>query len=188
MVVGMVKGGALAVVLAGVLLATTAHAQGTATTDRIGGWTVGALAFGSTPYTNTEAPERVSDLYDKVRIGGGSQVPGTAGLATVRPWVSLDQAGGERRMQGMSGVLIDVPFGSFTFTPSLGAGYLGRSALDGAPALEFRSQVELGYEFENKSRFTIGYSRITTPEENGRDPNNVFGLHYRLPFSAITGQ
>lgn len=171
---------ALAVV-AGLALTGPAFAQ-TAPVDRLSNWKVGTLAFGTPPFSAPDLPDRVSDLHDKMRIGGSS-VPGIEG-ATVRPWISVD-SGPDGAATGMSGVLIDVPFGSFVFTPSVGAGYVNRSALEPSAGMEFRSQLELGYEFENKSRFTLGYSRITGSGSNeNRDPNNVFGLYYRVPFGG----
>lgn len=87
----------------------------------------------------------------------------------------------------MGGVLIDVPLGSFVFTPSVGAGTLPTVRREGGPGTEFRSQLELGYEFDNKSRFSLGYSRIVNDAAAG-DPaagtNNVFGFYYRLPFGG----
>lgn len=174
---------AAAVALAAGLSTGAARAEGLAGLERPNSWTVGTLAFGNTPYATIDVPDRVSNLHDKVRIGG-SDVPGLEGLATVRPWLSLDNAP-DGTVQGMSGVLIDVPFGSFVFTPSIGAGYVSRAASDTNPAIEFRSQLELGYEFSNKSRFTLGYSRITGGEGGEeREADNVFGLFYRLPFGG----
>lgn len=162
-------------------LTVPAHAQ-TAPIDRLSNWKVGTLAFGAPPYAAPDLPDRVSDLHAKVRIGGSS-VPGIEG-ASVRPWISVE-SGPDGTASGMSGVLVDVPFGSFVFTPSVGAGYANRSALEPVSGMEFRSQLELGYEFENKSRFTLGYSRITGAGSNeNRDPNNVFGLYYRVPFGG----
>ena len=175
---------ALAVSLA---FAHPAHAQDSAVpNDRIGNWKIGALA-----YTTGELPEmKVSDLHNKVRIGS-SLVPKLEGYAEVRPWVALGPTAPDGTLHGMGGILIDVPMGAFVFTPSIGAGTLPRSARDPAGAVEFRSQLELGYEFENKSRFSLGYSRIDNsgPQtENAPTANNVFGLYYRLPFGALSGQ
>lgn len=184
-----VRGVLMAVAAAGVMLAGPACAQSDALSTS---WKVGGLAFGSSsgyPGVTSSPPDRVSDLHDKVRLGA-SELPGLEGYATVRPWISMDPTP-DGRVQGMSGVLVDVPLGSsFVFTPSIGAGYVNRSSVDATPTMEFRSQIELGYEFENKSRFTLGYSRITSTggAVEARDPNNVFGLYYRLPFGAITGQ
>lgn len=157
--------------------------------DRVGNWTVGGLAYVvQSPPENT-----VSGLNSKMRIGS-SLVPQMEPYASLRPWIGpgaqiLDgPARGTPSGTGlMGGVLVDVPLGSFIFTPSFGAGTLPRSQRDGGAVTEFRSQLEVGYEFDNKSRFSLGYSRIAT-DGNPADPatatNNVFGLYYRLPFGG----
>ncbi|CAO3427273.1 hypothetical protein [Azospirillum doebereinerae] len=158
--------------------------------DRIGNWTIGGLA-----YTVQAPPENtVTGLNSKMRIGSGSLIPQIESFASVRPWIGPGAQpvdGAARGATGtvglMGGVLIDVPLGSFVFTPSFGAGTLPRTPRDGGTVTEFRSQLELGYEFDNKSRFSLGYSRIATdgnPAESGSTPNNVFGLYYRLPFGG----
>lgn len=183
--------GFLLVVAAGIALALPAQAQdGSAPGDRVGGtWKLGALA-----YVTGDVPETtVSDLHNKVRIGS-SLLPKLEPYADIRPWVAMSQPAADGSLHGMGGVLIDVPLGSFVFTPSVGAGSLpraGRTARETGSTVEFRSQLELGYEFENKSRFSLGYSRIdspgSTPDSNG-SANNIFGLYYRLPFGALTRQ
>jgi len=170
-----------------VSLALPARAQDAASpSDRIGNWKIGALA-----YTVGEPVEtRVSDLHNKVRIGS-SLAPKLEAYADIRPWVALGPTAPDGALHGMGGILIDVPLGAFVFTPSVGAGTLPRTARDPAPTVEFRSQLELGYEFENKSRFSLGYSRIdnTGPQtDNAPSANNIFGLYYRLPFGAVSGQ
>jgi hypothetical protein len=178
------------VVAAGLALAAPARAQDAATgSDRIGNWKIGGLAYslGDVPETT------VSDLHNKVRIGS-SLLPKLEGYAEVRPWVSLSPPTVDGNLHGLGGILIDVPLGSFVFTPSVGAGSLPRAtrtAREPGSTMEFRSQLELGYEFENKSRFSLGYSRIDStgsPSDGGSTANNVFGLYYRLPFGALAGQ
>ena len=186
------------VLLVGVLTGMPAYAQSLGDGGRMGGWTVGGLAYSAPgPAENT-----LSGLNSKMRLGTTSLVPQIESFATVRPWIgpgaqaldgipraagSAGLAGGLTNTGVMGGILIDVPFGAFVFTPSFGAGTLPRSSRDGGATTEFRSQVELGYEFDNKSRFSLGYSRIATdgnPAEPASAPNNVFGLYYRLPFGG----
>ncbi|MBP2232001.1 hypothetical protein J2847_005326 [Azospirillum agricola] len=188
----------LSAALGALLPGLAANAQTVGAGDRIGNWTVGGLAYTvQTPPENT-----LSGLNSKVRIGGASLLPQIERYASVRPWIgpgaqsfdgsarasmagSLAGAGGTTGLMG--GVLIDVPLGSFVFTPSFGAGTLPRTPRDGGATTEFRSQLELGYEFDNKSRFSLGYSRIATDggsADAASAPNNVFGLYYRLPFGG----
>lgn len=193
---GFWSGRFLFVAVAGAMLALAAPARAqTVVNDlgavggpggRIGNWTIGALA-----YTSAEPLEpRISDLSNKVRIGS-SLLPKLEPYAEIRPWVAVSPMTEDGSLRGMGGVLIDVPLGSFVFTPSFGAGTLPRSPYTpraGATAMEFRSQLELGYEFANRSRFSLSYSRIdntasTTDGSNGT--NNVFGLYYHMPFGAL---
>ncbi|CAO3452131.1 hypothetical protein [Azospirillum argentinense] len=178
--------------MAGLALSGPAGAQTVSMPeDRIGDWKIGGLAYsmGETPDT------KVSDLHNKIRIGS-SLLPKLDGYAEVRPWVSLAPAAPGGNLHGMGGILIDVPLGgsSFVFTPSFGAGTLPITPRDPAAAgsvVEFRSQLELGYQFENQARFSLGYSRIDTsgPTADAATPaNNVFGLYYRMPFGAFTGR
>lgn len=182
----------LVVAAAGLMLSGPAGAQTLSMPeDRIGNWKIGGLA-----YSVGEAPDtKVSDLHNKIRIGS-SLLPKLDGYAEVRPWVSLGPSAPDGSLYGMGGILIDVPLGgsSFVFTPSVGAGTLPVTPRDPAATgsvVEFRSQLELGYQFENKARFSLGYSRIDTsgPNADAAAPaNNVFGLYYRMPFGAFTGR
>lgn len=153
--------------------------------DRIGNWKLGALA-----YTMGEPAEAtISDLHNKVRLGS-SLLPKLEPYADIRPWVALGPATPDGTVTGMGGILIDVPLGSFVFTPSIGLGTIPRPTREPDAAVEFRSQLELGYQFENNSRFSLGYSRIEggSAADAGLPANNVFGLYYRLPFGALSGR
>lgn len=161
---------------------------------RFGNWAVGGLAYSLQP----PAESSLTILNSKMRIGS-SLIPQVEPYVTIQPWIgpgsgsSLTPRGavsglGTGLTGGLSGgVLVDVPLGSFVFTPSFGAGTLPTARREGAPTTEFRSQLELGYEFDNKSRFSLGYSRIVNDAAAG-DPaagtNNVFGFYYRLPFGG----
>ncbi|MBP2303275.1 hypothetical protein [Azospirillum picis] len=175
-----------------------AGAQAIDAEGRLGDWAVGGLAYG----VQQQPDNSLGILNSKLRLGG-SLVPQLEPYAAIRPWIGPSTgssltptdaipglAGGalSTGLTGMmGGVLIDVPLGSFIFTPSVGAGSLPSARREGAPTTEFRSQLELGYEFDNKSRFSMGYSRIVNDAAAG-DPaagtNNVFGLYYRLPFGG----
>lgn len=154
--------------------------------DSVPNWRLGSLAFSNA--VPTDRSESIGDLHQKYRLGA-APLPGLEPYAALRPWVAGNtQPDGTMTSRG--GVLIDVPVGSFTFTPSVGAGYVTNSPRETRGAVEFRSQLELGYQFENRSRVTLGYSRITGgPAADSRnEPNNVVGFTYRMPFGALFGQ
>lgn len=160
-------------------------------------WRVGGLA-----YSLGETSElKVSNLHNKVRIG--SSLTPKFDLGDVRPWVSLVGNGAGNSgpansfansrnsdsIFGIGGILIDVPLGSFTFTPSIGAGRMPSALHDNGDRVEFRSQLELGYQFDNNARFSFGYSRIDPRGgDSGSNSDNIFGLYYRLPLGSLIGQ
>ncbi|WP_377807746.1 hypothetical protein ABNQ38_12730 [Azospirillum sp. A29] len=171
-----------------------ARAESIDADGRFGNWALGGLAYSLQP-----PPEsNLTVLNSKVRIGS-SLVPQIEPYVNIQPWIgpgtgsSVTPRGAVNSLSGglsggmSGGVLVDVPLGSFVFTPSVGAGTLPTARREGAPTTEFRSQLELGYEFDNKSRFSLGYSRIVNDAAAG-DPaagtNNVFGFYYRLPFGG----
>lgn len=140
------------------------------------GWTVGALAFGNVEPI-VAGP---TTMHDKLRAGPGLALSSLGEGVTLRPWTAAaDVAGG-----GAGGLLLDVPIGGFTFTPSFGAARGEAATLGGASAVMLRSQLEVGYRFDNASRLSLGYSRITAygGERSGGD---VLSLSYRLPFGAL---
>ncbi|PWC80602.1 hypothetical protein TSH100_29415 [Azospirillum sp. TSH100] len=191
----------LPAVLAGCLMgfaltgSSAVRAESIDADGRFGTWALGGLAYSLQP-----PPEsNLSVLNSKVRIGS-SLIPQIEPYVNIQPWIGPGSGGGSLTPRGgvtglsrglsgglSGGVLVDVPLGSFVFTPSVGAGTLPTARREGAPTTEFRSQLELGYEFDNKSRFSLGYSRIVNDAAAG-DPaagtNNVFGFYYRLPFGG----
>jgi hypothetical protein len=63
---------------------------------------------------------------------------------------------------GSTGMMYDFKYNSFLFSPSLSAGLYERGGGKNlAYPLEFKTQFEFGYEFENKSRFTIALNHIS---------------------------
>jgi lipid A 3-O-deacylase len=170
--------------VAGVMLAGTALAQDADSSgDLLRNWKLGSLDTSGT----LQAADPLQDLHQqKFRIGG-SLLPWLEPYATLKPWVgSVPMADGTVR--GTGGVLVDVPLGgAFVFTPSVGAGYFTPTPRDGNPTVQYRSQIELGYQFENQSRVTLGYSR-TMSGSDSRTDSNVVGFTYRLPFGSLLGQ
>ncbi|WP_156927048.1 hypothetical protein [Azospirillum halopraeferens] len=156
------------------------------TTDAAAGerprWMLGALPQTVLP---PDRADRLGDLHDKFRMGG-ALVPWMEPYATLKPWVTTEPAP-DGRLAGTGGLLLDVPLGSFTFTPSIGAGYVPLSPAESRGNLEIRSQIELGYEFSNDARLALGYSRITGSGNRAEDrvSDNVFSFTFRLPFGSL---
>lgn len=172
--------------MTGWLFAAPAAAQSRATGAEfpvVSGWTVGGLAWGGAG----NGPDSVSasGLHAKTRGPAGLTLSGLGDGAALRPWAA---SGGDSRGSGggaASGLLLDVPFGSFTFTPSVGAVRADRVTLSGAPSLGLRSQVEFGYQFDNASRVALGFSRTSSLGTNDDRDDDVISLSVRLPFGNL---
>jgi len=137
-------------------------------------WTFGSLQM---PRANDNALGGLGD--EKSRLFD-VPLPGLRDTLTLHSWISVPATPG----QGLraSGFLIDVPLGNFRITPSIGAGLPDHLTYGEAPSLQIRSQLEIGYEFDDHSRFAVGFSRSSG--EGGRfnnDPDDVFALYYRIP-------
>lgn len=164
--------------------------------DAPAGWTIGALpapADGARVFPPGVGPmggagpdraDQLFGLHDKYRLGG-SLLQWLQPYAALTPWLSAGPAADGQAVTG-GGVLLDVPVGAFTFTPSVGAGYTPRRLRPDGETVEFRSQLEIGYAFENRSRVTLGYSHIRSGSD-GRDDSDVLGFTFRLPFGALGG-
>lgn len=92
----------------------------------------------------------------------------------------------EGTIWGGAGLYSDFFVSDHTYiTPSFGAGLYtdGGSDLDLGYPLQFRTQIEAGYQFENYQRLSIGFSHTSNA---GLDDNNpgteVLSLYYHLPW------
>lgn len=121
---------------------------------------------------------------------GTSLLPATEPWATIKPWAGLEVSS-DGAVYGVSGLLVDVPLGSFVLTPSAGIGLYdstGMKDLGSGSNLEFRTQLELGLQFENQSRLSLSYSRTSNNSVLQTNPNSsMIGLYLRLPTSSLFG-
>jgi len=105
----------------------------------------------------------------------------------LKPWagVSANTDGG---LWGGIGVLLDVTFYDMVvLTGSLGAGgYNQGDSKDLGHGLEFRSQIELGYQFEGKSRLSVAFSHLSNASLSEQNPGvEVLTLYYHLPLDVL---
>jgi lipid A 3-O-deacylase len=67
----------------------------------------------------------------------------------------------------------------FTFTPSFAVGAWGSGdGKDMGSVIEFRSQVEVGYKFDNGWRVSAAYSHISNAEISNTNPGAEIGTFY----------
>lgn len=90
-----------------------------------------------------------------------------------------------------AGVLTDIFWGkrivtTLSFAPHFYFG--GNDKLDLDYPLEFRSQFELAYRFDNRSRLGLAYSHYSNADLGDDNPGTeTFSLYYSLPFDTISG-
>jgi hypothetical protein len=120
---------------------------------------------------------------------GKSLISAIEPYAKLKPWIG-GEVTTDGAVYGVGGILFDVPLGPIMFTPSFGTGlYSGGGGKDLGSPIEFRSQVELGYQFDNQSRFSVGYSHISNAGITQQNPgSNIMSVYYHVPASWLLGQ
>jgi hypothetical protein len=120
---------------------------------------------------------------------GTSLLPGIESWGKLKPWIGAE-ATSDGALYGVGGILLDVPLGPFVFTPSFGAGlYSNGGGKNLGSPIEFRTQVELGYAFENQSRVSLGYSHISNANIGETNHGtNMISLYYHVPADWLFGQ
>lgn len=113
--------------------------------------------------------------------------PGQSIFWQLKPWVGgeLTSDGG---VFGGGGFLYDYSLGNnWLLTPSLGAGLYGSgSGKDLGNAVEFREQIEMGYQFDNASRLTGSVSHLSNWGMGNKNPGtDVFGLYFHIPMNWV---
>ena len=105
----------------------------------------------------------------------------------LKPWGGLEVTS-DGSVWGGIGVLVDITFfDSVVLTGSVAPGLWSRgSGKDLGQVVEFRSQVELGYQFENRSRLSVAFSHISNAELDSTNPGTeVLNLYYHLPLDVL---
>ncbi len=90
-----------------------------------------------------------------------------------------------------AGVGIDVFFGRrVVVTPSFAPGYYHKgSGLDLGHELEFRSQIEFAYRFDDRSRLGVAVSHMSNASIGDTNPGTESAiLYYSMPLSRIFGE
>lgn len=106
------------------------------------------------------------------------------GIVTVTPFVA-GEATTDGSAYGLLGLQADLQFHHVYLTPSFGAGayWSGDGKNMGSP-LEFRSQVEIGYEFDNQARTGLALSHISNANISDTNPGSeVISIYYHHPVS-----
>lgn len=108
-------------------------------------------------------------------------------LGFVKPWVGIEITS-DAAAYGVAGVLSDIYFGRrFVLTPSFGVGvYADGDGKDLGSAIEFRSQLELGYRFDNRSRLALAFSHISNAHLTNQNPGSeILTVYYHVPLERF---
>ncbi len=88
-----------------------------------------------------------------------------------------------------AGVLIDIPLGSsgFILTPSFAPGLFTKgTGKDLGHAVEFRSQIEISYQFASQARLGLALSHMSNASLGKSNPGEEsLVLTYSVPFSTV---
>lgn len=105
----------------------------------------------------------------------------------VKPWFGAE-ATAEGSVWGGGGVLVDINVGDVYFTPNFGAGLYGQGGSDKdlGSAIEFRSQIEAGYKFQNEHRVGVAFGHISNASIDDHNPGTeILNLYYHVPVNDL---
>jgi len=105
----------------------------------------------------------------------------------LKPWAGIEGTS-DGAVYGVAGVLIDIYFGRrFVLTPSFGFGaYANGDGKDLGGTLEFRSQIELAYRFDDRSRLGLAFSHISNADTGDDNPGTeILNVYYAIPIDSI---
>ena len=101
----------------------------------------------------------------------------------IKPWVGAE-ATSEGAIYGVGGLLLDLSLTDhWMLTPSFGAGlYSDGDGKDLGSVIEFRSQIEVGYQFMNNSRLGVAFGHISNAGITDKNPGTeILNLYYHVP-------
>ncbi len=108
-------------------------------------------------------------------------------LWLIKPWAGLE-ATSDGALYGVAGLLADIGLGRrVVLTPSLGVGaYHDGGGKDLGAVLEFRSQLELAWRFDDTSRLGLAVSHISNASLGKDNPGTeILSLYYAFPLDHL---
>ncbi len=108
-------------------------------------------------------------------------------LWVFKPWAGIEGTA-DGAVYALAGVLVDLYFGKrIVVTPSFGAGlYYEGNGRDLGSIIEFRSQLEVAYRFNDRSRLGIAIGHISNASIGDRNPGTeIVSVYYSAPLQNI---
>jgi lipid A 3-O-deacylase len=139
----------------------------------------GLLALGIGGFDIVKLNEPAADFRLEYRHGKGIWI--------FKPWLGLE-ATSDGAVYGVGGFLSDFALGRRVIvTPSIGIGAWYRGAgLDLGSVVEFRSQLELAYQFDDNTRLGIAFSHISNAGIGDHNTGaEVATLYYSMPIDRL---
>ena len=137
------------------------------------------LALGVGIFDVYQFDDAAADFRAEYRAGRG--------LWWLKPWAGLEVTT-DGAVYGLGGLLLDVPLGErFRLTPSAGVGlYHDGRGKDLGHVVEFRTQIELAYRFENDHRLALAFGHISNASLGNRNPGTeILTVYYMIPFGPL---
>lgn len=135
--------------------------------------TIGGGIFDATQQDETAADFRLEYRHKKVWL--------------FKPWAGVE-ATSDGAVYGVAGILVDLFFGRrIVVTPSFGAGlYHDGGGKDLGFPVEFRSQLEVAYRFNDRSRLGVAISHISNASLGDDNPGTeIINVYYSIPFEKV---
>jgi lipid A 3-O-deacylase len=114
--------------------------------------------------------------------------PGHTYFWHVKPWAGVEFTN-DGSVWGGGGLLADIPLSpSLYLIPSFGVGLYGQgsSDLDLGHVVEFRSQIEMAYEFSNAQRLGVQFGHISNASMDDQNPGTeILGAYWHVPVNNL---
>jgi lipid A 3-O-deacylase len=111
------------------------------------------------------------------------------GVWLLKPWAGVE-ATSDGAVYGVGGIYLDlVVMDHLAVTPSFGVGaYANGGGRDLGNTVEFRSQIELAYRFQDRSRLGVAFGHISNAGLGDINPGvEILDVYYHLPFTTLFG-
>lgn len=139
------------------------------------------LSFGAGIWDVVDHDDTATDFRVEYRHG-------TPLFWKIKPWGGVEFTT-DGSVWGGAGVLADFKLtDNIYITPSLGAGLYaqGSSDKDLGHVIEFRSQLEAGYEFDNLHRLGLSFSHLSNAHLDSENPGTeVLNVYYHMPIGSL---
>jgi len=139
------------------------------------------VSFGVGVWDITQDDDMATDLRVEYRHGETL-------FWKIKPWAGLEVTT-DGSVWGGGGILADFkPTDNIYITPSFGAGLYaqGGSDKDLDHVIEFRSQIEGGYQFDSGQRLGVAFGHISNADLGDDNPGTeILNLYYHIPVDTL---